>query len=186
MAAIAGALLLSGCMTGTATSTGAPTNAGTPVRIISSPADAALYMDTLHYELSEALAGSQMTVERNRDDIILRKTGDGLFEPNGMTIKPAFSRSLTVASQLLRSYDRTLICIDGHTDSSGTMTHNMELSLARAEAVAALLKSQGIAAARIAPQGMGPLQPLADNHTAEGRQLNRRVELTIRPLLHLP
>ena len=66
------------------------------------------------------------------------------------------------------------------------MIRNIELSLARAEAVAQLLIRQGVAEYRITPRGLGPLNPLADNDSAEGRQLNRRVELTIRPLFHLP
>lgn len=176
--------MLGGCVTGTATSS--RTDTGKPMRIITSAADATLYMDTLEYELNEALADSGITIERDRDDIILRMPGGAAFEPDKAEIKPAFRKWLAPAAQVLRSFDRTLIGVSGYTDSSGTMIRNMELSLERAEAVTALLKAQGIAAERLAPQGLGPLQPLAGNDSTEGRQLNRRVELTIRPLMHLP
>lgn len=177
-------ILLGGCVTGTATST--RTSSGKAMQIIRSAADATLYMDTLEYELNEALADSGITLERSRDDIILRMPGAAAFEPDKAEIKPAFRKLLAPAAQVLGSFDRTLIGVSGYTDSSGSMIRNMELSLERAEAVAALLTALGIAAERIAPQGLGPLQPLADNDSADGRQLNRRVELTIRPLMHLP
>jgi len=186
IAAIGAVIMIGCCDTGTVTVTNAPTTASKSIRIISNPADATQYMDTLEYELNEALAGSDMAVERSRDDIVLRMPGSAAFEPDLAEIKPAFRKTLAPAAQVLREYDRTLIGVRGYTDSSGGMIRNMELSLARAEAVAALLAAQGIATGRIAPQGLGPLQPLADNGSTEGRQVNRRVELTISPLMRLP
>jgi outer membrane protein OmpA-like peptidoglycan-associated protein len=143
-------------------------------------------MDTQEFELKEALADSGVTVERSQDDIILRMPGSAAFAPDKADITRAIKKSLVTAARVLEAYDLTSIDVIGYTDSSGTMIRNMELSLERAEAVAQLLKDQGIAESRITPRGLGPLSPLADNDSAEGRQLNRRVELTIRPLLHLP
>jgi outer membrane protein OmpA-like peptidoglycan-associated protein len=154
--------------------------------IISSPADAAVYMDIQEQELKEALGKSGMTMERDRDDIILRMPGAAAFESDQAEIKPAFRKSVAGAVKVLATYDRTLIDVSGHTDSTGSMTHNMELSLERAQAVVELLQKAGIAEARITAKGLGPMEPLADNANPEGRQLNRRVELTIRPLMHLP
>jgi outer membrane protein OmpA-like peptidoglycan-associated protein len=182
LAAIAAALLLSACMTGTATST----SVGRHARFGSSPADIALYMDAQEYELREALADHDAIVARDRDAIILRMSGAEAFEPDKADIRPAFRQTVTAAARILTLYDHTLIDVAGHTDSSGSMIPNMALSLERAEAVASLLMSEGIAESRITPRGLGPMEPLADNDSAEGRQLNRRVELTIRPMLHLP
>jgi outer membrane protein OmpA-like peptidoglycan-associated protein len=182
--ALGAALLLGGCVTGTVTSV--PAKGSGKLMIISSPADAAVYMDIQEQELKEALGKSGMTMERDRDDIILRMPGAAAFESDQAEIKPAFRKSVAGAVKVLATYDRTLIDVSGHTDSTGSMTHNMELSLERAQAVVELLQKAGIAEARITAKGLGPMEPLADNANPEGRQLNRRVELTIRPLMHLP
>jgi outer membrane protein OmpA-like peptidoglycan-associated protein len=185
LAAIAVVLLIGGCATSTTTSVPASVEEE-PQRILSSAADARQYMDTQELELQEALVDSGVTVERRGDDIILRMPGAATFEPDKADITPAFKKSLTTAAQVLHAYDRTAIDVTGYTDTSGTMIRNMELSLERAEAVTQLLKRQGIPDYRITPRGLGPLNPLADNDSADGRQLNRRVEITVRPLFHLP
>jgi len=74
---------------------------------------------------------------------------------------------------------RVKVVISGHTDSTGTAAHNRELSLRRAEAVRQYLITQGCQADRLTAEGYGPDQPIGDNATPEGRQLNRRVELRI-------
>ncbi len=69
----------------------------------------------------------------------------------------------------------------GHTDMTGGYDYNMDLSRRRAAAVVAALTGRfGVAAARLQPAGVGPLSPVADNTTDEGRSLNRRVELVQR------
>jgi outer membrane protein OmpA-like peptidoglycan-associated protein len=80
-----------------------PTDVDRPLRIITSAADAALYMDTQAYELKEALANSGVTVERNRDDIILRMPGAAAFEPDKAEIKPAFRKSIAAAARYSRA-----------------------------------------------------------------------------------
>lgn len=69
--------------------------------------------------------------------------------------------------------------IDGHTDSKGSDAYNMKLSDARAASVVAYLVSRGVAADRMTSKGFGESQPVADNATDDGRELNRRVELKI-------
>ncbi|WP_372871012.1 OmpA family protein [Paenalcaligenes niemegkensis] len=65
----------------------------------------------------------------------------------------------------------------GHTDSTGTLQLNQTLSVNRATAVTNYLRQQGVADAMLMSEGRGPNQPVADNGTAEGRAMNRRVEL---------
>jgi OOP family OmpA-OmpF porin len=67
--------------------------------------------------------------------------------------------------------------IAGHTDATGTRTGNLRLSLARAEAVRAYLVLRGVPADRLVARGYGPDEPIANNRTAQGRAMNRRVEL---------
>lgn len=69
------------------------------------------------------------------------------------------------------------LSIDGHTDASGDAAHNQRLSEARAQAVVASLVAQGIDGSRLEAKGYGPVQPVADNTSEEGRARNRRVEL---------
>jgi outer membrane protein OmpA-like peptidoglycan-associated protein len=79
---------------------------------------------------------------------------------------------------MLNTNSSLKIYVVGHTDMTGMLDYNMELSLRRAESVVdALVNTHGIAADRIKAQGAGPLSPVSTNNTEEGRKLNRRVEL---------
>jgi OmpA-OmpF porin, OOP family len=69
--------------------------------------------------------------------------------------------------------------IAGHTDNQGSDALNIPLSKSRAASVIAWLTAHGIAANRLEPQGFGSTRPVADNATASGRALNRRVEVSL-------
>ena len=69
--------------------------------------------------------------------------------------------------------------IEGHADTQGDAAFNQTLSERRANAVANFLASNGVAMSRMRTVGMGESQPISSNETAEGRQLNRRVEIAI-------
>lgn len=71
------------------------------------------------------------------------------------------------------------IQISGHTDNTGSADHNRQLSLRRATAVYNYLVKRGIKEGRVKYFGYGAERPIADNATAEGRQLNRRIEFSI-------
>lgn len=73
----------------------------------------------------------------------------------------------------------TQVRIEGYTDSVGGAAYNRQLSLDRANAVKAVLTSGGIGSERISTVGSGLTNPVATNATAAGRQLNRRVEVTL-------
>lgn len=77
---------------------------------------------------------------------------------------------------LTNAYTVTVV---GHTDSTASEEHNMKLSKARAESVAAYLASQGVDRSKIRTLGAGESSPIASNDTAEGRALNRRAELVV-------
>ena len=85
-------------------------------------------------------------------------------------------------SLVLKEYDQTLIDVTGHTDSTGSVEYNMDLSDRRANTVATYLRATGIASMRVYTMGVGPHYPVADNNNPAGRQLNRRVELVLKPL----
>ena len=69
--------------------------------------------------------------------------------------------------------------IDGHTDGKGSIAYNQKLSERRADSVKQYLVGRGIDAGRMSTKGFGKTQPIADNNTEEGRELNRRVELKV-------
>lgn len=76
----------------------------------------------------------------------------------------------------------TALTIIGHTDSIGSETNNLQLSIRRAEAVMEYLRQRGIALTRMNADGHGEAEPIADNKDEAGRTLNRRVEIHVRPL----
>jgi outer membrane protein OmpA-like peptidoglycan-associated protein len=83
-------------------------------------------------------------------------------------------------SDVLVSYPDTMIQVSGHADSTGSAAHNQELSVRRAQSVSSYLSSRGVAVSRIESFGYGETSPRESNATAEGRQLNRRVEIRIK------
>jgi len=85
---------------------------------------------------------------------------------------------LSLSSEASFDIDR-YVHVVGHTDSTGSAAHNQTLSERRAEAVASNLRSQGVSGNRLYTSGRGENEPRASNSTAEGRKLNRRVELFI-------
>jgi outer membrane protein OmpA-like peptidoglycan-associated protein len=82
----------------------------------------------------------------------------------------------------LVEYDQTLVEVAGHTDSTGADSYNQSLSERRAGSVAAYLSSRGVPMRRMVTVGAGEQHPIASNDTADGREQNRRVEVTIVPV----
>jgi outer membrane protein OmpA-like peptidoglycan-associated protein len=83
---------------------------------------------------------------------------------------------------VLTEFDKTVVVVAGHTDSDGSDALNETLSRNRASSVSNYLISQKILPARFEIIGFGERQPIASNTTAEGKQLNRRVEITLLPV----
>ena len=140
------------------------------------------YMDKQEAQLRQQLQGTGVSVTRNGDNLILNMPGNVTFATNQSDVNANFYPVLNSVALVLKQYEKTMIDVVGHTDSTGSMQLNMQLSQARAASVGAYLQSQGILPARIATQGVGPQYPIASNDTPEGRSQNRRVELILRPL----
>lgn len=102
------------------------------------------------------------------------------FDVDRAEIKPEFAELLQRQAELLKKHFPDLaFFVCGHTDATGGYEHNVELSLARAQAVRDFLAAQGVAEARMTVFGFGPDFPEADSATPEGRALNRRTELVL-------
>lgn len=138
------------------------------------------YMDQQEAHLRQQLQGTGVDVNRVGDEIQLVMPGSITFATNEDRIEPAFYETLDSVANVLRQYDQTLIDVEGHTDSTGSLQYNQQLSERRAQSVAQRLISAGVSPMRVSTIGHGPSQPVADNATVHGRSLNRRVEINIR------
>ncbi len=104
-----------------------------------------------------------------------------LFDTDKATIKPDSKATLGEIAKLLKQESGLTLHVVGHTDNTGTFSHNLDLSKRRADAVTtALSKDYGIESKRLTPNGVANLAPVATNATEEGRAKNRRVELVPR------
>jgi OOP family OmpA-OmpF porin len=102
------------------------------------------------------------------------------FDVSKSNIKPQYKPEIAKVAEKLVEYPNATAQIDGHTDNTGPRKLNERLSLARANSVkAALVNEFGVDANRLTTQGFAWDQPIADNSTAEGRAMNRRVFATI-------
>ena len=140
------------------------------------------YMDRQEAKLRAQLEGTGVSVTRLEDRIILNMPGNVTFDTNRAEVKSQFYPVLDSVALVLKEYDKTLVEIAGHTDSTGTVAINQPLSERRAGSVGDYLRSQGINPTRIATFGLAADYPVASNSTPEGRSLNRRVEITLVPL----
>jgi outer membrane protein OmpA-like peptidoglycan-associated protein len=140
------------------------------------------YMDYQESKLRDQMAGTGVSVTRVGDEIVLNMPGNVTFATDSAELKPDFYRVLNGVSLVLKEYDKTIIEITGHTDSTGSEAYNQALSARRATSVGSYLTGQGILYDRVITEGFGERYPVADNDTPEGRQQNRRVELRLVPI----
>ena len=104
---------------------------------------------------------------------------DVLFAVDSAELKPSSLSTLDRLAEYLVQYPQYQLAVEGHTDSTGTDAYNQGLSERRARSAQSALVERGVAAARIRVAGFGESRPVADNTTAEGRALNRRVEVIL-------
>ena len=140
------------------------------------------YQDRQEAKLRAELEGTGVSVTRIGDNITLNMPGNVTFATNSSDLNPAFFDVLNSVGKVLKEFDQTVVEVAGHTDSTGAEDYNQSLSERRAASVTQYLQSQGIIAQRVISVGMGELRPVADNTTPEGRQANRRVEITMVPI----
>lgn len=139
------------------------------------------YMDRQQRALEQQLSGSGVGVRRDRDNLILVMPSDVTFATNQSNLDGRFLPVLEDVAGVLRQYDRSMVDVIGHTDSSGGDAINQPLSERRASSVASYLIDQGVMRERLYVAGVSSRQPVADNATPDGRARNRRVEILIRP-----
>ncbi len=140
------------------------------------------YMDRQEARLRQELERTGVSVTRIGDNITLNMPGNITFATDSADLNAGFYDVLSSVAIVLNEFEQTVIEVAGHTDSTGSDEYNQRLSERRAASVAAFLRTRGVRADRIIEIGMGEARPIATNETPEGRQQNRRVELTLVPL----
>lgn len=135
------------------------------------------YMDRQAAEIRQDIEGAK--VERVGEGIKITFESGILFDVNKSNLKPVAQENLVKLSNILNKYPDTKILVEGHTDSTGTEEHNMDLSIARTNSVGNFLATHDVNPTRLTLIGYGERQPIASNSTAEGRAQNRRVEIAI-------
>ena len=140
------------------------------------------YMDRQERELRDRTAGTDVRVIRNGDDLILSMPSGVTFATDSATVQPQFRPTLDQVAQVLDQYNQTYVDVYGHTDSTGTDSHNQQLSERRARSVADYLTARGVESQRLGTMGYGESQPVASNDTEDGRAQNRRVEIKLVPI----
>jgi|GEM_PF-401406 len=112
--------------------------------------------------------------------LVFDYSSSATFDVDQYVLKPEMEPLLLNQAELLIDYFpgiRVYVC--GHTDSTGTVQHNLELSLQRARSVRDFLMAHGVAQERLISQGFGADYPIATNTTDDGRALNRRTEVVL-------
>ncbi|HTU67893.1 MAG TPA: OmpA family protein [Steroidobacteraceae bacterium] len=140
------------------------------------------YMDRQEAKLRAQLQGTGVSVTRNGNDLTLNMPGNITFRSASADLNSSFYSVLDSVGIVLKEFDKTLIDVEGHTDSDGSDSYNQQLSLNRANSVGLYLQSHGVNGQRIVTFGAGEARPIASNATPDGKQQNRRVELKLQPI----
>ncbi|HUR40104.1 MAG TPA: OmpA family protein [Verrucomicrobiae bacterium] len=140
------------------------------------------YMDVQEAKLREQLKGTGVSVTRVGENIVLNMPGNITFQTGSADLNTSFLRVLDSVGIVLKEYNKTLVVIAGHTDNVGTDANNQSLSERRAAAVGTYLAGRAVAAERMVITGYGESRPVASNESNDGRNQNRRVELTLEPI----
>jgi outer membrane protein OmpA-like peptidoglycan-associated protein len=135
------------------------------------------YMDRQAAEMERDIEGAK--IERIGEGIKITFDSGILFAYNSAELASEARLNLTRLATILNKYDDTDILLEGHTDSDGAADYNMGLSRRRAQSVNDFLVGLEVASPRFTVKGYGEEQPIATNDTAEGKALNRRVEVAI-------
>lgn len=140
------------------------------------------YMDVQEAKLRQKLAGTGVSVTRDGDNIILNMPSHITFAVDSADVSSNFYSVLDSVAIVVDEYDKTLIEVMGHTDSTGSHEYNQKLSERRAQSVTDYFASREIIPGRLQDYGYGESYPVADNDSEQGRARNRRVEIALVPI----
>ena len=137
-------------------------------------------------ELDLEKARQEFQAQQSGRSLSMNLSGDVLFDYDKATLKPEAEQALKKVAVVLSQFPESKVTVEGYTDSKGSKPFNMQLSLARAQAVKDwLVKNGGVATTTIATKGFGEQYPIAPNKNTDGsdnpieRALNRRVSIIV-------
>lgn len=146
------------------------------------------YMDKQKAELNQQLAE-----EQRNNELQITQLSDGSlkvgiasdvsFDLNSAQLRPNALDTYAKIASILKSYDKTVIHVVGHTDTTGSDQYNMQLSESRANSVATYLSSQGVPSNRMRTEGRGEREPLIRTADNVNEPRNRRVDIVIKPVI---
>ena len=135
-------------------------------------------------QLADEMQDHAIEVKRLEDDTLqLNLRSEATFDVNSAAVKPGFQESLAKVGTILSKYDSTVVHVIGHTDNTGSDNYNQQLSEKRADVVADHLHRHEENLERLLASGRGELDPISNNSSLEGRSVNRRVELFLKPVV---
>lgn len=147
------------------------------------------YMDRqakdLRLQLQAEIQRGEIGVEQRPGDnaLLVSMTSSTGFDSSSSVLKPDYTPTLNKIAQVLNQYGKTTVTVIGHTDNIGSHAYNQALSEQRAQSVLDYFSTRNVNPLRLEAYGKGKTAPRADNNTEAGRQLNRRVELWIVPVV---
>jgi outer membrane protein OmpA-like peptidoglycan-associated protein len=146
------------------------------------------YMDNQRKDLEKNLAkeiqAGQARIDTLPNHVVrVTMTNQTAFDTNSSSIKPGFESTMSKIADVVVRYGKTSLTVVGHTDNVGSNDYNQKLSERRAHAVAQYLESRRVDPVRLAISGKGEAQPVSSNANEAGRQLNRRVEIYVEPVV---
>lgn len=150
-------------------------------------ADAARAQADAAANAAAAVSARNATLEQQLADLNAKQTDRGivitfsdvLFNVDRAELSTDGMQTAQKLADILNQDPQAVVQVEGFTDSTGSPSHNLELSQRRAESVRNALMGMGISSARIATRGYGEAYPVASNNDAGNRQLNRRVEIVL-------
>lgn len=140
------------------------------------------WLDEYEPKLREAIKDSKLELERRDNVLAVTLPVDSSYNrdrPN--MLLPLSLGPITRVAKTVEGDPKTAVLVLGHADSSGAAVANQKLSLERAASVSAIFRLSGLQRDRLTLKGMGSMMPRAANDSAEGRSLNRRVEMLLTP-----
>ena len=146
------------------------------------------YMDKQQRELEKRLAkerrDSQVALTRiDAETLRLDVRSEATFAINSDSIQPDFRGSLNTMADIIGEYNQTAVHVIGHTDSTGTVSYNQQLSEKRATSVSRYLSRSGVQLSRLRYSGRGETTPIDVNSSSSGRSRNRRVEIYLKTIV---
>ena len=139
--------------------------------------------DALVRNLTDEVKRGELQVRQYKDMLTVDVAEQLFFDSGKADLKDTGKSVLKKVAEAIKGYDDKVIRVVGHTDNVPIKTKqfasNWELSVARATTVVRFLQEAGVPPERMVASGRAEFQPVADNDTPEGRQKNRRIEITL-------